>query len=502
MNKKADKWLLPCWCLAVSFTLLALGSKNSFLYPMNDWVDVNCFFTVGRGILRGKMPYLDLFEQKGPLLYLEYAFGALISRDSFTGVYAVEGLLTAAFLWTVGQTAALISGRKTAAYLAPPLALAALLLSPAFCHGGSAEELSLFFISLPVYLFLRADAQQRMPDRRDGLLFGLCAGAVLWIKYTFLGAHIGLGVTLMAAALVKKEGRAFLRFLLNALMGFALVTAPILLWFLIRGALPALFDVYFVQNIFTYSRSAANRHAGPWESLLLNGAWTLFLPAGLAALGVRRRGWAALGLTVSFFCLFITTFIGGKTYPYYTLILARLTGPGLALPCMIPAERLPGKARIKKAFVCACVLAVAAGSVFFVWRDSPNSYLRGTAKEEMPPYRFARIISQKESPTLLNLGFLDGGFYLAAGAEPENRYFCTLNMDLPAMQEEHDRLIREGLADFLVVRSRNAAYPGYTTVDTASFPFEGREWTYHLLQYTGTDETPSDQTEQHRDRRY
>ena len=104
--------------------------------------------------------------------------------------------------------------------------------------------------------------------------------------------------------------------------------------------------------------------------------------------------------------------------------------------------------------------------------------------------------------TLLNLGFLDGGFYLAAGAEPENRYFCTLNMDLPAMQEEHDRLIREGGADFLVVRSRNAAYPGYTTVDTASFPFEGREWTYHLLQYTGTDETPSDQTEQHRDRRY
>ena len=31
---------------------------------------------------------------------------------------------------------------------------------------GSAEELSLFFISLPVYLFLRADAQKRMPDTR------------------------------------------------------------------------------------------------------------------------------------------------------------------------------------------------------------------------------------------------------------------------------------------------------------------------------------------------
>ena len=39
-------------CLA-SYSVLAVCSKSSFLYPMNDWVDVNCFFTVGRGILHG-----------------------------------------------------------------------------------------------------------------------------------------------------------------------------------------------------------------------------------------------------------------------------------------------------------------------------------------------------------------------------------------------------------------------------------------------------------------
>ena len=39
-------------CLA-SFAVLLVCSKSSFLYPMNDWVDVNCFFTVGRGILHG-----------------------------------------------------------------------------------------------------------------------------------------------------------------------------------------------------------------------------------------------------------------------------------------------------------------------------------------------------------------------------------------------------------------------------------------------------------------
>ena len=43
-----------------AFSVLAVCSKSSFLYPMNDWVDVNCYFTVGRGILRGLVPYRDV----------------------------------------------------------------------------------------------------------------------------------------------------------------------------------------------------------------------------------------------------------------------------------------------------------------------------------------------------------------------------------------------------------------------------------------------------------
>ena len=36
MNKKADKWLLPCWCLAVSFTLLTrTGDRESVLLELS-----------------------------------------------------------------------------------------------------------------------------------------------------------------------------------------------------------------------------------------------------------------------------------------------------------------------------------------------------------------------------------------------------------------------------------------------------------------------------------
>ena len=53
-TRKTDWTLLRMgFALLVSFAVLAVCSKNSFLYPMNDWVDVNCFFTVGRGITTG-----------------------------------------------------------------------------------------------------------------------------------------------------------------------------------------------------------------------------------------------------------------------------------------------------------------------------------------------------------------------------------------------------------------------------------------------------------------
>ena len=53
-------------------------------------VDGNAFFTMGKGMFNGKVPYKDLFEQKGPLLYLIYGIGYLISHDTLLGVLFIR----------------------------------------------------------------------------------------------------------------------------------------------------------------------------------------------------------------------------------------------------------------------------------------------------------------------------------------------------------------------------------------------------------------------------
>ena len=95
-----------------SLAVLTVCSKNSFVYPMNDWVDVNCFFTVGRGITHGLIPYRDLYDPKGPLLYFVYALAALISEHSFLGVFVIETLLFALLLFIGGRIAELLSAQR------------------------------------------------------------------------------------------------------------------------------------------------------------------------------------------------------------------------------------------------------------------------------------------------------------------------------------------------------------------------------------------------------
>ena len=84
------KWFCLLFCFVVSSLIILFTSKCSPLYPFNDWVDANAFFTTGQGIFNGIVPYRDLFEQKGLLLYFIYGIGYLISHTSFIGIYFFE----------------------------------------------------------------------------------------------------------------------------------------------------------------------------------------------------------------------------------------------------------------------------------------------------------------------------------------------------------------------------------------------------------------------------
>ncbi len=56
--------LLPCVIITMfSFGLLYFCSASSPRYAINPWVDANAFFTVGKAMANGIIPYKDIFEE-------------------------------------------------------------------------------------------------------------------------------------------------------------------------------------------------------------------------------------------------------------------------------------------------------------------------------------------------------------------------------------------------------------------------------------------------------
>ena len=123
-----------------------------------------------------------------------------------------------------------------------------------------------------------------------------------------------------------------------------------------------------------------------------------------------------------------------------------------------------------------------AGAVFIAWRGNSNYYLLGMDKSEMPQYKFQKMICKSENPTLLNYGFLDGGFYTVCDIVPSEKFFCQLNIKLPEMEDSLRQAILEGRVQFVVTRNEILHDEKYQQIEEAEFPFEGKIWVYRLYE--------------------
>jgi len=189
---KIKGWIKPyLYCFLIAFLFLMVCSKNSSLYYMNDWVDANAFFTVGKGMVRGIVPYQSLFEQKGPLLYLIYGIGSFIHYQSFLGVFILEVFSFSIFLYFTYKIIILFYNEKSAYFIIPVFTLLLVTLK-SFSHGGSAEEFTLPFFMVSLYFLISyLKSEELLLSNKIIFLIGILAGCVLWIKYTLLGFWFG-----------------------------------------------------------------------------------------------------------------------------------------------------------------------------------------------------------------------------------------------------------------------------------------------------------------------
>jgi len=446
-KRKREKAYIGAFCLAAACVLLLLCSQCSPLYPINVWGDANCLLTVGRVMREGGVVYRDIYEQKGPTLYLLHAIAACISDTSFLGVYVLEVVSFAAVLYMACR----LGMRRRGAWAAccdTALVGACVLVGSAFSRGDSAEEFCLPFLMGAMSLIFCHYGEKGEPMPARALFAcGLMAGAVATIKFTILGLFVGLCIA--EGALALRSG-GVMRAVKSAGVFLAGMLLPIAAWciyFTCHGALGDFYTAYIYNNVFLYSdetRTAMDIVRDIWSAVRDNALWVLIAGVGMLLFWVDRREKPALRLAVLSMtaCAFAAVFLLGRTWPYSPLVLSVF-----AFACLPAAagaaDGLKHRAakRISASFSCVLALVVA----LFL---SPNAYLRHVPKEELAQTRLAAYVH--EGATLLQYSHLDDGLYLAADRLPQQKYFVRLNVNLQEMDDELDRYVREAIPDYVL----------------------------------------------------
>lgn len=495
--ERKENMLSLALCLAIAAAALAICSRSSPLYPINDWVDSNCFFTVGKAMMSGKTVYLDIYEQKGIFLYFLHALAYLVSPRSFFGVYLIEVASFAAFLYITYRISRLFSGRAASVACLAPLSLA-VLCTRAFCQGDSAEQLLMPLLLYPVYCLLRSLAEGRggVPTKRETAAVGVLFTLTLLTKFTLIGVFFGCVVALILICIIRREMALCLSRALYFLAGAAAAAVPAVVYLAANGALPAFFEVYFYNNMFLYPLYSGDYTV--WQNLLYsvltNPVCFAAIAGGLAfTVASIRKKEASVALPVVWFFSFFFVYVGGRFYEYYALGVAFLAATGAAALAYF-AERATGllKNARRERIVSVALAAVATVSAIGLCLPcSSNTFLLGKAREETWQYKFAAIIERSDEKTLVNYGALDLGLYTATGIVPDERFFCHLNIELDEMEQALDEAVSERRAKFVVFRggaSINSVpkliTQNYTLVarETSHLEFEGSTATYYLFE--------------------
>ncbi|MBQ9417278.1 MAG: hypothetical protein IJU19_01725 [Bacteroidales bacterium] len=163
-----------------AFLFVFLFSFSTSPFYLGYSADATLYEQMGLLITQKGTPYVDIYDNKGLLLYLINALGLLISPQF--GIALLQGLFLTATLiaWKHLLAYFKLSGTRSIIVI-----FLSLLLLACFYQGGNlTEEYSLLPISLSILLLQKG-------ENRHFFMAGLCMGCVVFLKMSNLFPLIG-----------------------------------------------------------------------------------------------------------------------------------------------------------------------------------------------------------------------------------------------------------------------------------------------------------------------
>lgn len=443
--------ILIAICFVISFLFLMICSCNSFLYSFNDWCDLNWYITIGRGMTKGKLPYTDLFDQKGPFLFFVFMVTA-IGNNPYLIAFFIEVVSFTIFLYYSYKTARL--------FLSEPFSVIAIVLtsfvvlnSRYFIQGGgSIEEYSLPLLAFTFNILIKQFKCDENPSKVRCVVCGVLVGMVFWMKYNCIIIPVLLLLAWLICNIFNKNIKNSLILTAFMVLGFFAFSLIVILVALILGNLKDMMYCYFYLNLFKYKSYSSSI----LSILKINKKTIAFLVLIIfnCLPFVKDKIFKPIILFVTLLIAFI--FIEKTVkFSYYRLPICAFSLFLFVSPLVL-FEKIWQKINLHKLInLLLCVSAISVSLLLSL--NYSNSICEITfGKYYYPQYSVAKDIKSFNTtdPTLFCYKLMDYGYYNTAGITPTEKYFALNQFtqeQFPEMYNSQYEALEQARNDFVVM---------------------------------------------------
>jgi len=455
--EKLKKWfsennLLIIFVAIYSFIITMQNVCNPISQRTN-YSDGAIYQYIGHLITIGKVPYVDAFDHKGPLLYIINAIGCLINVE--WGIWLTDFIFMMGIMY--------VSYKIANAFISKAWSLIICIFifsdfSDGYWIGNTPDFYATFFVALSIYILLRFYLKGLL-DNTSVLIVGICCACTFWLKQTTIISIVLLCFFIIIDNLIKKKLRDSGRYIVWFGIGFFIPTLIFCAWIWLNNAWADMISDFFTFN-FGYTNNSVSMLQRMSELLFLsNFSSVVFIWILITFVFIYRISNSQIDNKLNYTVIWhtiITLVLSlvilstpGRNYSHYNLILYPLL---IAISASI-IKCLQESVNIIKIDIQILVIVVSGLMVIPNLKNITNYCLNNwnTSQEDNEVLNYIKLNCQGEDK--IAVATPDNcGFYLESGFESATTYpYIQADMyNNEILKQEYRLQIQENIPKVIV----------------------------------------------------
>ena len=224
-------------CISILYVLI-FSYCTSPLYPYYFGGDSAHFLTIGKAWYLGRLPYLDMFDHKGPFIYWIDMLGYALTNGQKYGVAFFQTAFMFFTTLSFYKISQLFKANKAYGVLVVLVTLLAMKRN--YCSGNTVEEYCLPFISwsmLGIINYMKNIYREGYHSPKWSFLYGFTFGICFLTRITnFIPLCMGI-LFIIVYLIYKKEYKNLLQNIFAGIAGVLIIVLPFMVYFWQKNAL-------------------------------------------------------------------------------------------------------------------------------------------------------------------------------------------------------------------------------------------------------------------------